>query len=197
MHQNHTHIQTDPRTAAAATDHPELYAKTVWGRMKQSPEIDEAVLRNRNRIAEEWRLVRQIEADTLLAAGADVRADLDHAEAYESRKGWIYLLCSNDTRPPPPVLGMKPIPPVYARGVRSFGGRYATKREFRARLEAVACSPSRPRPAGAACKAEARPRHRRRGRRAKSDPTAPDGGIPAPPRLFLYVETFYLAFVAH
>ena len=132
---------TDTRTAAQSTDHPELYAKTVWGRMKlsQNPEmVEPTIIRARNRIAEEWGLVRQIEADTLLAAGADVRADLDHAEAYESRKGWIYLLCSNDTRPPPPVLGMKPIPPVYARGVRSFGGRYATKREFRARLEAVA-----------------------------------------------------------
>ncbi len=131
---------TDTRTAAAATDHPELYAETVWGRMKLSknPEmVEPAIIRARNRIAEEWGLVRQIEADTLLAAGADIRADFDHAEAYESRKGWIYLLCANDTRPPPPVLGMKPIPPVYARGMRSYCGQYATKREFRARLEAV------------------------------------------------------------
>ena len=136
---------TDTRTAAAATDHPELYAKTVWGRMKlsQNLDIDADVIRNRNRIAEGWGLVRQIEADTLLAAGADVRADLDHAEAYESRKGWIYLLCSNDAGLPPPVLGMKPIPPVYARGVRSFAARYATRREFRARLEAVASGSGR------------------------------------------------------
>ena len=137
---NQTARQPAPRTAAQATDHPELYAKTVWGRMKlsQNPEmVEPTIIRARNRIAEEWGLVRQIEADTLLAAGADIRADFDHVEAYESRKGWIYLLCSNDRRSPPPVLGMKPIPAVYARKMRSFGGRYATKREFRARLEAV------------------------------------------------------------
>lgn len=139
--QTMTTNQTDTRTAAQATDHPELYAKTVWGRMKVSQNtemVEPTIIRARNRIAEEWGLVRQIEADTLLAARADIRADFDHVEAYESRKGWIYLLCSNDRRSPPPVLGMKPIPAVYARGMRSFAARYATRRELLARLEAFA-----------------------------------------------------------
>ena len=132
-------------TAAEATDYPELFRDTYWGRftLARNPDITSAIIRNRNRIAAEWELVRQIEAYTLLAAGADVRADFDHAEAYESRRGWIFLLCANDSEPPPPVLGMKPIPPVYARGVRSYAARYATKREFRARLEAVASGSGR------------------------------------------------------
>ena len=134
-----------PRTAAEATEHPMLYAKTVWGSMKlsQNLDIDADIIRNRNRIADTWQLVRQIEEDTLLSAGADVRADFDHAEAYESRKGWIFLLCSNDSKPPPPVLAMKPIPPVYARSVRSYAARYATRREFHARLDAVASDSGR------------------------------------------------------
>ena len=132
-------------TAAEATDYPELFRDTYWGRftLARNPDITSAIIRNRNRIAAEWELVRQIEAYTLLAAGADVRADFDHAEAYESRWGWIFLLCANDSKPPPPVLGMKPIPPVYARGVRSYAARYATRREFRARLEAVASGSGR------------------------------------------------------
>jgi len=132
-------------TAAEATDYPELFRDTYWGRftLARNPDITSAIIRNRNRIAAEWELVRQIEAYTLLAAGADVRADFDHAEAYESRWGWIFLLCANDSEPPPPVLGMKPIPPVYARGVRSYAARYATRREFRARLEAVASGSGR------------------------------------------------------
>jgi hypothetical protein len=132
-------------TAAEATDYPELFRDTYWGRftLARNPDITSAIIRNRNRIAAEWELVRQIEAYTLLAAGADVRADFDHAEAYESRWGWIFLLCANDSKPPPPVLGMKPIPPVYTRGVRSYAARYATRREFRARLEAVASGSGR------------------------------------------------------
>lgn len=132
-------------TAAEATDYPELFRDTYWGRftLARNPDITPAIIHNRNRIVAEWGLVRQIEADTLLAAGADVRADFDHAEAYESRRGWIFLLCANDSKPPPPVLGMKPIPPVYARGVRSYAARYATRREFRARLEAVASGSGR------------------------------------------------------
>jgi len=132
-------------TAAEATDYPELFRDTYWGRftLARNPDITSAIIRNRNRIAAEWELVRQIEAYTLLAAGADVRADFDHAEAYESRWGWIFLLCANDSKPPPPVLGMKPIPPVYTRGVRSHAARYATRREFRARLEAVASGSGR------------------------------------------------------
>lgn len=132
-------------TAAEATDYPELFRDTYWGRftLARNPDITPAIIRKRNRIVAEWGLVRQIEADTLLAAGADVRADFDHAEAYESRRGWIFLLCANDSEPPPPVLGMKPIPPVYARGGRSYAARYATRREFRARLEAVASGSGR------------------------------------------------------
>ena len=137
--------QPDTPTAAGATARPDLFRDTYWGRftLARNPDITSAIIRNRNRIAAEWELVRQIEAYTLLAAGADVRADFDHAEAYESRWGWIFLLCANDSEPPPPVLGMKPIPPVYARGVRSYAARYATRREFRARLGAVASGSGR------------------------------------------------------
>ena len=142
---NQTARQPVPRTAAEATARPDLFRDAYWGRftLARNPDITPAIIRNRNRIVAEWGLVRQIEADTLLAAGADVRADFDHAEAYESRKGWIFLLCSNDSKPPPPVLAMKPIPPVYARSVRSYAARYATRREFHARLDAVASDSGR------------------------------------------------------
>ena len=127
-------------TAAEATAHPELFRDAYWGnfRLARNPEITPAIIANRNRFAEEWRLKSRSHADIPHPWTAGTPYDYDHAEQYRDADGFFVLACSNyGDIPPPPVLGMRKIPPIYREDATSYAGRFATLRELRARLEAA------------------------------------------------------------
>ncbi len=149
---NHERIQTmtadkqttrkpDTRTAAEATARPDLYAGTYWGnfRIEREAEITQEIIRNRNRFAEEWKIMARSHADiprpTVLGG-----EDYDHPELYRDADRLFVLVVSNYGHdiPPPAVLGMKLIAPLYSTDATTYAGRYATLKELRARLEAVA-----------------------------------------------------------
>ena len=142
MKQNHTHRQADSRTAAEATARPDLYGGTYWGsfRPSRNPEIDADIIANRDRFAAEWRIKSRCHASIPHPQTAGTLHDYDHAELYRDEGGWFVLLVSNygDGIPPPAILGMRKIPPLYSTDATSYAGRYATLKELRARLEAVA-----------------------------------------------------------
>ncbi len=129
------------RTAATATRFPHLFRATYWGAFKvgrDAETITPEVVENRNRFARQWRLRRN-------AGGVRPYPqrgqgyDFDHAELYKDAEGWLVLVCSNyGATPPPVVLGMVKIAPLYCTGAESYAGRYATRRELRARLKACA-----------------------------------------------------------
>ena len=133
--------QTDTRTAAQATARPDLYAGTYWGgfTLARNPEITPAIIANRNRFAEKWRLKSRSHADIPHPSTAGTLHDYDHAELYRDEGGWFVLLVSNygDGIPPPAVLGMKRIEPLYSTDATTYAGRYATLKELRARLDAA------------------------------------------------------------
>ena len=141
MKQNHTHRQADSRTAAEATARPDLYAGTYWGSfsLARTPEITPAIVANRDRFAVEWRIKARSHAllprPTVLGG-----EDFDHVEQFRDEAGLLVLVCSNygDGIPPPAILGMKRIAPLYSTDATTYAGRYATLKELRARLEAVA-----------------------------------------------------------
>ena len=124
--------------AADATNRPALYRGTYWGtaplegnRDRITPEI----IRNRNELERRWKL-----SNLLGWAGPyperGRREDFDHPELYRDTGGRLVLVVSNYGGLPPGVLGMVRIAPVYARGVVSYVGRFASLRELRARLAA-------------------------------------------------------------
>ena len=126
--------------AAQATARPDLYGGTYWGNstLARDAEISPAIVANRNRFAEEWRLKSRSHADIPHPWTAGTPYDYDHAEQYRDADGFFVLACSNyGDIPPPPVLGMRKIPPIYREDATSYAGRFATLRELRARLEAA------------------------------------------------------------
>ena len=137
--------QTDNRTAAQATAHPELFRDTYWGcfTIAGNPSITPAVIRNRNAFVTEWRIKARSHAYIPHPRPIEARHDYDHSETYRDADGWLVLLVSNygDGIPPPPILGMKRIAPLYSTDATTYAGRYATLKELRARLEA-ACTPA-------------------------------------------------------
>ena len=130
----------DPRTAAEATARPDLYGGTYWGNstLARDAEISPAIIANRNRFAEEWRLKSRSHADIPHPWTAGTPYDYDHAEQYRDADGFFVLACSNyGDIPPPPVLGMRKIPPIYREDATSYAARFSTMKELRARLEAA------------------------------------------------------------
>ena len=123
---------------AATTLHPELYGGTYWGNFRADRNADAItaeIIENRNRFAKRWRLRRLL--GTVGHYPSTGRGeDFDHPETYRDADGWIVLVVSNYGGPPPSVLGMVRIAPIYGRGVESYVGRFASMREMRARLEA-------------------------------------------------------------
>lgn len=132
--------QTAPRTAAEATAHPDLFGGTYWGNstLARDAEISPAIVANRNRFADEWRLKSRGHADIPHPWTAGTSYDYDHAELYRDADGFFVLACSNyGDIPPPPVLGMRKIPPIYREDATSYAARFSTMKELRARLEAA------------------------------------------------------------
>lgn len=125
-------------TAAGATRFPHLYAGTYWGTSPldgNGDRITAGIIRNRNAFARRWKLRKPLG----WAGPYPVRGrgeDFDHPELYRDAAGWLVLVASNYGGKPPGVLGLARIAPVYARGVVSYAGRFASMRELRARLEA-------------------------------------------------------------
>lgn len=140
MKQNHTHRQADSRTAAEATARTDLYGGTYWGNstLARDSEISPAIIANRNHFAAEWRLKSRGHADIPHPWTAGTPYDYDHAEQYRDADGFFVLACSNyGDIPPPPVLGMRKIPPIYREDATSYAARFSTMKELRARLEAA------------------------------------------------------------
>ena len=126
-------------TAADATRFPRLYRGTYWGAFKldlNADVITAEIIENRNRFAERWKLRRRVDAVHRYPA-REVGTDFDHAETYTDAEGWVVLVVSNyGSIPPPAVLDLIPIPPVYSTAADSYAGRFASVRELRARLDA-------------------------------------------------------------
>ena len=132
--------QTDTRTAAQATARPDLYGGTYWGNstLARDAELWPAIIANRNRFAEEWRLKSRSHVDIPHPWTAGTPYDYDHAEQYRDADGFFVLACSSyGDIPPPPVLGMRKIPPIYREDATSYAARFSTMKELRARLEAA------------------------------------------------------------
>lgn len=128
-----------PGTAAAATAFPDLYGGTNWGHatLARNPDITPAIIANRNGFARDWKLRRRCRA-MIPRPTVTGRADYDHPELYRYADGWLVLVVSHyGTTPPPPVLGLRKIPPMYREDATSYAGRFATLRELRARLDAA------------------------------------------------------------
>ena len=125
-------------TAADATRFPRLYSGTYWGNFRLDGNADvitPEVLDNRNRFAECWKLRRRVDAITRYPA-REMGTDFDHPETYKDGEGWVVLVVSNYGLPPPALLDLIPIPPVYSTAADSYAGRFASVRELRARLDA-------------------------------------------------------------
>lgn len=137
---NQTASQPAPRTAAEATARPDLYGGTYWGNstLALDSEITPAIIANRNRFAEEWKIKARSHAllprPTVLGS-----EDYDHPELYRDADGFFVLVASNygDGIPPPAVLGMKRIDPLYSTNATSYAARFSTLKELRARLDAA------------------------------------------------------------
>lgn len=129
-------------TAADATRFPRLYRATYWGafRLGDNPErITPGIVENRNRFAEGWRLARQVERLPLIHPILRRGEDYDHPELYrDAERRFVFTVSNYGDVPPPPELGMKPIPPIYGVGVGSWAARFASRKELNARL--LACT---------------------------------------------------------
>ena len=124
--------------AADATRFPRLYWGTYWGAFKLDENADAItaeIIENRNRFARRWRLRRLVEMVGRYPA-KDRGEDFDHPETYRDADGWIVLVVSNYNAPPPGVLGMVRIAPIYSTAAESYVGRFASVRELKARLAA-------------------------------------------------------------
>ena len=137
---NQTARQPAPRTAAEATARPDLYGGSCWGNstLARDSQISPAVVANRNAFARDWKLRSRSHAllPRPMVLGGE---DYDHVEQYRDEAGLLVLVCSNygDDIPPPAILGMRKIPPIYREDATSYAGRFASLRELRARLEAA------------------------------------------------------------
>lgn len=143
MNEHQTNRHPDRRTAADATARPDLFRDTYWGRftLARNPDITPAIIRNRNAFARDWKLRSRSRAllprPTVLGG-----EDYDHCEQYRDEAGWFVLACSNyGDIPPPAIIGLRKVPPLYCEGATSYAGRFASLRELRARLEAVEGAP--------------------------------------------------------
>ena len=128
--------------AADATRCPHLYRDTYWGNFKldyNADVITPEIVENRNRFAVRWRLRRLLGGVGQYPARA-MGEDFDHPEIYKDAKGWVVLVVSNYNGPPPRLLGMVRIAPIYSTAVESYVGRFASVRELKARI--VACGDS-------------------------------------------------------
>ena len=137
---NQTARQPAPRTAAEATARPDLYGGSCWGNstLARDSAISPAIIANRNRFAEEWRLKSRSHADIPHPWTAGTQYDFDHPETYKDADGFFVLACSGyGDIPPPPVLGMRKIPPIFREDATSYAARFSTMKELRARLEAA------------------------------------------------------------
>ena len=133
-------MNPNPTTAAAATNRPDLYAGTTWGRHDLSMhgyEITPAIIANRNTFAEDWRLTKAI--DGLCRYPPVGRGeDFDHDESYLADDGAVVWVVSNYGGPPPAPLGMVQIPPIFREGLMpttSYAGRYESMRELLRRFK--------------------------------------------------------------
>lgn len=125
-------------TVAAATAYPKLYAGTYWGNFRlnmNAESITAEIIQNRDAFAKRWRL-RRLLGSVCLYPSIGSGEDFDHPETYKDAEGWVVLVVSNYNAPPPRVLGMVRVAPIYCVGAESYVGRYASQRELRARLEA-------------------------------------------------------------
>ena len=125
-------------TAAEATDRPDLYAGTYWGCfcLARNPDIGPDIIANRNQFAKDARL--KCLSRAVIQRPPTWSIGLDHLEIYKDMDGYYRLVASNyGDNPPPAVMNMKPIPPMYSPAASSYSGRYATNREINVRLEAA------------------------------------------------------------
>lgn len=125
-------------TVAAATAFPKLYAGTYWGNFRLDRNADTITaehIQNRDAFAKRWRL-RRLLGSVGLYPSTGTGEDFDHPETYKDAEGWVVLVVSNYRGPPPSVLGLVRIAPIYGLGVVSYAGRFASQRELRARLDA-------------------------------------------------------------
>lgn len=132
-------------TAADATSFPRLYRETYWGGFGMDANADmigPEIIRNRDAFAKRWKLRRRVDAVGRYPARGRGE-DFDHAETYKDAEGWVVLVVSNyGSIPPPAVLGMVRVAPIYGRGVGSWVGRFSSVRELRARLDACGAAGS-------------------------------------------------------
>ena len=124
--------------AGAATAFPSLYAGTYWGTAPMDANADRitaGIIRNRNAFARRWKLCKPLGwVGPYPERGRG--EDFDHPELYRDASGWLVLVASNYGGKPPGVLGMERIAPIYAVGVTSYAGRFASMRELKVRLAA-------------------------------------------------------------
>jgi len=97
--------------------------------------ITPEIICNRDAFAKRWKLRRLVGGVGRYPATGR-KEDFDHPETYKDADGWVVLVVSNYGGPPPSVLGLRRIAPIYGRGVVSYAGRFASMREMRARLDA-------------------------------------------------------------
>ena len=125
-------------TAADATRYPRLYRDTYWGNFRLDRNADlitPEIVENRNRFAVRWRLRRLVcVVGQYPARGRG--EDFDHPETYKDAEGRVVLVVSNYNGPPPGVLGMVRVAPIYSTATTSYVGRFASVRELKARIAA-------------------------------------------------------------
>ena len=125
-------------TASRATDFPEIFEGAYWSgfTLSKNPEISRDVIANRNDFARSWRLKSRSQA-FIPRPRLKPDEDLDHLELFRDEDGALVMIVSNyGGTPPPPALGMRRIPRLYAEDAETFAVRYPTLREMKARLAA-------------------------------------------------------------
>ena len=125
-------------TAAAATSRPDLFSGLYWGgfTLSKNPEITVSIIENRNEFARAWKLKSRSRAYFQRPA-LKPDEDFDHLELFRDEDGALVMIVSNyGGTPPPPALGMRRIPRLYAEDAETFAVRYPTLRELKARLAA-------------------------------------------------------------
>ena len=121
-------------TVADATDHPKLFRQTYWGNFALGDEvITPDIYANRNKLVQEWKLTRAVEA-FIPRPALPPRCDFDHPEVYRDRDGGIVLVVSNYNGPPPRALGMQHVDQVYSTATQSYLRRFDSIKELREAL---------------------------------------------------------------
>lgn len=130
--------QTDNRTAAQATSRPDLYAGTCWGNsnLALNPDITPAIIQNRKRLVDDWRLTAHADTPSPHRFFVDVRHEYDYPELYRDNDGGLVLVVSNwGTKPPPSALGMQEIAPVLSHWAKSYARRFPNANIMRKALQ--------------------------------------------------------------